>query len=84
MLTGSDRYIPPRDQIEKKLVQTWSRVLDLPARSIGIDDNFFKLGGHSLKVANLAAKLDKELDVKLTFIEVFKSPTIKELAEHIR
>jgi acyl carrier protein len=50
---------------------------------IGIDSNFFELGGHSLKAAALIAKIHQKLEVKLSLVELFKTPTIRGLAKSI-
>jgi len=83
-LTVGEKYEAPRDEIETKLVEIWSDVLSLGTVVIGIDDNFFDLGGHSLRATVLTSKIQKELNVKVPLVEVFKSPTIKELARYIR
>ncbi|NIM13070.1 MAG: amino acid adenylation domain-containing protein, partial [Candidatus Aminicenantes bacterium] len=71
-------YIAPRNEIEKKLVEIWREVLGLgDDTSIGIEDNFFDLGGHSLKATILAAKIHRELDIEIPLTEIFKSPTIR-------
>ncbi len=49
----------------------------VPEDSISIEDNFFILGGHSLKAVVMIAKVHKEFDVKLPVIEIFKDPTIE-------
>ncbi len=76
-------YVAPRNVVEKKLVQIWSEVLSLPEDSIGIEDNFFILGGHSLKVVVMLAKLHKEFNIKLPVMEIFKDPTIKGISSMI-
>ena len=77
-------YVAPRDEIENKLVEIWHDVLSKPHHAIGIDDNFFQLGGHSLKATILVSKIHKELNVKIPLVEIFKTPTIRELAEYIK
>jgi amino acid adenylation domain-containing protein len=82
---GSDvdkEYVPPRDELEKKLTGIWSRVLNV--ERIGIDDNFFELGGHSLKATLIVSHIHKVLNKKVPLAEVFKAPTIRELAEYIK
>ncbi|NIM14494.1 MAG: amino acid adenylation domain-containing protein, partial [Candidatus Aminicenantes bacterium] len=75
---GRSEYIAPRDEVEKKLVEIWREVLGLGDNtSIGIEDNFFDLGGHSLKATILAAKIHRELDIEIPLTEIFKSPTIR-------
>ncbi|MDQ1353207.1 MAG: hypothetical protein QG657_3513, partial [Acidobacteriota bacterium] len=84
-LKASDSYLAPRDEIEKKLVNLWSEVLDSQAQaSIGIDDNFFQLGGHSLKATVLISKIHKEFNVRVPLVEIFRAPVIRELAKYIR
>ncbi len=76
--------ISPRDETEEKLARAWSEVLGIEKGVIGIDDNFFELGGHSLKAAVLMSRLHKEFDVKVSLEEIFKTPTIRELAEYFK
>lgn len=74
-------YVPPTTEVEKKLVEIWTDVLSI--QRIGIEDNFFELGGHSLKASLLVSKIHKELNTEIPLREVFKKPTIKELADYI-
>ncbi len=78
-----DRTIP-LDPVQQKLVRIWSEVLNIEKENIDINTNFFEMGGHSLKAAQLVSRLHKEFDVKLPLEQVFTNPTIKELAEPIR
>jgi tyrocidine synthetase-3 len=78
-----DYYAAPRDEIEKRLVKMWSEVLGVEA-VIGIDDNFFALGGHSLKGTVLTVKIHKEFNVKLPLLQVFRTPHIRGMAEYIK
>jgi amino acid adenylation domain-containing protein len=82
-LKAGDDYIPPRDNLEKKLVEIWSEVLGLENHFIGINHNFFQLGGHSLKAVFMIEKVHKKLNVKLRLTEVFRKTNIRELAEYI-
>ncbi|MGB7604680.1 MAG: condensation domain-containing protein, partial [Lutisporaceae bacterium] len=75
-------YEAPRNEIEEKLAEIWSEVLGI--EKIGINDNFFELGGHSLKATNVIAKIHKELNVELPLREMFKTPTIKGLANYVK
>ncbi|MCP5049770.1 MAG: amino acid adenylation domain-containing protein, partial [bacterium] len=76
-------YAGPRNEIETKLVELWSNVLNIERDVIGIDSSFFHLGGHSLKATSLVSKIHKEFDVRVPLLEVFKTPRIRELAEYI-
>ncbi|MDQ1350677.1 MAG: hypothetical protein QG657_979, partial [Acidobacteriota bacterium] len=90
-LKVGERYSAPRDMIEAKLVDMWSEILCRDAlaasqmqKSIGIDDNFFQLGGHSLKAAIMTAKVHKALHVEIPLARVFETPTIRALSGYIR
>jgi thioesterase domain-containing protein/acyl carrier protein len=73
-----------KDVLEQKLVEIWTEILAIDIERIGLTTNFFHLGGHSLKATIMAEKIKKELNVNMPLIEVFKTPTIKQLAEYIR
>ncbi|MGE5340960.1 MAG: amino acid adenylation domain-containing protein [Candidatus Omnitrophota bacterium] len=75
-------YVAPRNWMETKLQEIWAETLKSPG-SIGIDDNFFDLGGHSLKATVLLSKIQKILDASVSLPEFFKNPTIRGLAEWI-
>jgi thioesterase domain-containing protein/acyl carrier protein len=74
--------VSARDDLEHQLVQIWEKVLDL--KQIGIEDNFFDLGGHSLKALQLFAEIEKIWHKKLLLAVLLESPTIAELAKIIR
>jgi hypothetical protein len=71
----------PRTATEGKLVRLWQRVLGLDA--IGIFDNFFVLGGHSLVAAQLSALIAAEFGRDLPLGALLAAPTVAELAAHI-
>jgi amino acid adenylation domain-containing protein len=75
-----ETFAAPRTQLEKRLADIWAGVLEIDRDEIGIDHNFFKLGGHSLKVAILMARLHQGLDVRISMVELFELPTIRQLA----
>ncbi|MGE5343809.1 MAG: amino acid adenylation domain-containing protein [Candidatus Omnitrophota bacterium] len=77
------KYTAPRDKVETQLVQLWKDVLG-SSHLIGIDDNFFQLGGHSLKAAILVSKIHKELNVKIPLVDMFKHQSIRELSTYIK
>jgi amino acid adenylation domain-containing protein len=72
----------PRDQIERRLVAIWEQVLQTTAP--GIDDSFFEVGGHSIRAIELASEIGKAFDCELPLVQVYQSPTIRELAELVR
>ncbi|MFZ2958257.1 MAG: amino acid adenylation domain-containing protein [Candidatus Ozemobacteraceae bacterium] len=74
-------HVAPRNATEKTLVSIWQDILAL--QEVGIDDNFFKIGGHSLKAGTMQAKIQKSLNVRVPLADIFKYPTIRLLAEYI-
>ncbi|MEK4076657.1 amino acid adenylation domain-containing protein [Paenibacillus sp. FSL M7-0656] len=75
-------YVAPRNELEMKLAVIWQEVLGL-AKQIGVHDNFFDIGGHSLRATSLAGKVFKELNVNLPLRDVFRHSTIAAMAEAI-
>ncbi|MCP4214637.1 MAG: amino acid adenylation domain-containing protein, partial [bacterium] len=82
--SSTNEYAPPRNRTEAKLRETWSELLAVPQDQIGIDNNFFKLGGHSLKATIMIARIHKEFDSGIPLAEVFKNPTIRGMAQYIQ
>ncbi|BBH51843.1 non-ribosomal peptide synthetase [Fluviispira sanaruensis] len=75
------KYVPPRNSLETKISEVWTKVLG--REKIGIYDNFFKIGGHSLLAAEVIIKLQKELNVKIELKKLFEFPTIESLGQSI-
>ena len=75
-------YVAPRNELEAGIAKIWEEVLQKPR--ISINDNFFDLGGHSIKGIRIISRLFKELNVKLEIRHLFEALTIAGLAEHIR
>ncbi|NEN87818.1 MAG: amino acid adenylation domain-containing protein [Okeania sp. SIO3H1] len=81
--TGSDAtFIAPRDTLELQLTQIWSDVLEVSP--IGIRDNFFDIGGHSLLAIALIARVQQQLGKNLSLGALLQSPTIEQLAISLR
>lgn len=80
-MAEEDDYAEPRTELEKRLSSLWSELLD--REKVGINSNFFDLGGHSLLVTRMWASLKKELQVSLALRDVFDAPTISQLAQVI-
>ncbi len=75
----------PRDPIELRLVRLWEEILgSRSVGSIGVSDNFFALGGHSLAAVRLMAGVRRLFGRELPLAELFRRPTIEALAELLR
>ncbi|MCT1526771.1 condensation domain-containing protein [Sphingobacterium lactis] len=74
-------YQPPKSSLEEQLAVLWQQVLG--QGNIGRNDNFFNIGGSSLKAIQLIAKIYKEIDVQLSIADLFDNPVLSKLAELI-
>lgn len=72
------RYIAPRTDTEIKFAKVWSDVLQLD--SVGIEDNFFALGGDSLMALKMCTRLQNDFAIKLPVVKLFQFPSIVQLA----
>ena len=75
-------HVPARNALEAKLVELWEELLD--RRPIGVTDNFFALGGDSLRAAALLTALEEVTDRDLPPSSLVEAPTIELLARHIQ
>jgi 3-oxoacyl-(acyl-carrier-protein) synthase/acyl carrier protein len=80
-ILADDRHRPPATKIERALARIWCEALG--HERIGLDDNFFALGGHSLIAAQIIARIRGELDAELTFDVLFEHATIGSLAAYV-
>ena len=71
-------YAWPTDEIEKSLVSIWEKILDV--RPVGIHDDFFDLGGHSLTATQVISQVIKQFQLELPLQSLFQSPTVAEMA----
>lgn len=78
---ASEEYQAPEGSIEEALAEIWRELLRTDR--IGRHDNFFELGGHSLLVVKALFRINQSLRVSLRVTDVYRSPTIRELAARI-
>lgn len=74
-------YIIPRTEAERNIAGVWQEVLRL--ESVGIFDNFFDLGGHSLLMIQVHDKLREKFKFEVSMVELFEYPSINSLVEHL-
>ncbi|NES19589.1 MAG: amino acid adenylation domain-containing protein, partial [Symploca sp. SIO3E6] len=81
----SASYISPQNDMEAEIAAIWQRVLNL--EKVGIQDNFFDLGGHSLLLVQvhqqLQTLLGDQTDFNLSIVDLFQAPTIQTLARRL-
>lgn len=77
----STGYVGPKTQTEQKLARIWTAILN--QKKIGIHDDFFEIGGHSMLAVALMVKIEKELNIRLPLASLFDRSTIHLLAELI-
>ncbi len=74
-------FVAPRGNAEVRLTKIWEKILDVSP--IGVTDNFFDLGGHSILATRLFALVEKEFGKRLSLGTLFEAPTIEQLARII-
>jgi len=80
LATGTE-YVAPRNQRERELAEIWQAVLR--REKVGVHDNFFHLGGHSLLVVVMCSRIKRSLGLDVPLRWVFEHPTIEGLAEQM-
>ncbi|MGH9867322.1 MAG: non-ribosomal peptide synthase/polyketide synthase, partial [Candidatus Polarisedimenticolia bacterium] len=74
-------YVAPRGEVQTAIARIWAEVLQRDR--VGAHDNFFDLGGHSLLLTRVHARLRETFDAHLTVVEMFRFPTIAALAARL-
>jgi FkbH-like protein len=73
---------PPTNDLERRLLDLWEETLEISG--LGIDDDYFAIGGSSLKAVSLFAGIARQFDLQLPLTTILSSPTIRAIAELIR
>jgi len=74
-------YVEPRNELETTVVGMWKELLGV--ERVGVLDNFFDLGGHSLKATQLVAQVNDAFRVEVKLAKLFEEPTVAGLAQLI-
>jgi amino acid adenylation domain-containing protein len=75
------QHVPPQSELERAIATAWQQVLQ--REQVGVDENFFDLGGHSLLLLQLQARLREVLQRDVPIVELFRFPTVGALANHL-
>jgi acyl carrier protein len=78
---SNESYQVPKNLVEKNIVSIWQEVLGI--EQIGRNDNFFQLGGHSLKLIGVYNRIEQKFPKKVSIAQMFSYPTVATLAEFI-
>ncbi|MUH00601.1 amino acid adenylation domain-containing protein, partial [Scytonema sp. UIC 10036] len=76
-----ETFVSPRTLVEEILAGIWTEVLRV--QQVGVHDNFFNIGGHSLTAIQVMSRLNEIFQIELALRQLFETPTIAELAEAI-
>ncbi|PHM53921.1 non-ribosomal peptide synthetase [Xenorhabdus sp. KK7.4] len=74
-------YVAPRSEMEIKISQLWRKLLNV--NQVGIYDNFFTLGGHSLQATRFISSIRNDLGIEVPLRSVFEHPTLEQLSQII-
>jgi thioesterase domain-containing protein len=74
--------VPAGSETERRLAAIWQEALNVPR--LGMLDNFFDLGGHSLLIAKVLRRIETELGVRLPMAALFHAPNVRQLAGLLR
>jgi amino acid adenylation domain-containing protein len=74
-------YLPPRTELEQRVVEIWEELLGMAP--VGVHDDFFELGGHSLLATQVASRLRESLQLEIPLRDLFERATVAELAASI-
>lgn len=77
----AEAFVAPRTPAEKSLASIWTKLLGI--NRIGINDNYFELGGDSLLATQLVSHVRSVFEVELPLVELFRHPTLAEMATSI-
>ena len=75
------QFVEPQSALESVLMELWEAVLG--KHGFGVTENFFDLGGHSLLVAKLLLRIEQKLGKRILLADVFRAPTVRELAARL-
>jgi acyl carrier protein len=77
-LASAQEYVAPRTLAEEALAGIWAEVLGV--ERVGVHDSFFDLGGHSLLIMRLLARIQATFDLEISIRTVFSMPTLEAMA----
>ncbi len=80
-LGAGEGFVAPQGELERKVAAIWEELLGVP--TVGVNDNFFEIGGHSLLMAQLQERLREAFGREVPMVDLFQHPTVSALARHL-
>ena len=77
----TQRYTGPRNDIEDRLQAIWEEILKI--RPIGVHEDFYEIGGHSLLAVKVLVRIEREFSCRIPLAAMFPAPTIESIAARI-
>ena len=81
-LISTSDFKAPQNQLQQELAEIWQQLLGIA--KVGINDDFFEMGGHSLLAMRLVSSINKQLTVELNMNDLFLNSTINKLSDYIQ
>jgi acyl carrier protein len=78
---GADGYAAPQGELEERLAGLWAELLQVDR--VGLDDNFFDLGGHSMLALQMRAAMQSRFGFELSIVDLFSHASIRSLMSHL-
>ncbi|MBL6448216.1 amino acid adenylation domain-containing protein [Fulvivirga sp. 29W222] len=76
--------VSPSNREEKQLAAIWAEILEIDSSRIGVNQNFFELGGQSLKATKMVYRINKVFESEISLVDIFTSPTIAAICDKIQ
>ncbi|MDQ5920713.1 MAG: hypothetical protein QG673_769 [Pseudomonadota bacterium] len=80
---SNNKYVAPKTKLEKTLCEIFAQILNITKDNVGIQDNFFKIGGNSILALKLIAKIRNKLNFKLKAVDIFTNNTVQSLTGYL-
>jgi natural product biosynthesis luciferase-like monooxygenase protein/amino acid adenylation domain-containing protein len=80
-VAAAQAFVAADNDLERTIAGIWQEILNVPR--VGVQDNFFDIGGHSLLTVRVHARLRTAVDRQVSLTDLFRFPTIRALAKHI-
>jgi acyl carrier protein len=81
VLDSKTDFVAPRNEVENILTNIWKDELGI--ENVGVNDNFFEIGGHSLLLTRVHSRLNKQFQREFSLIDLFTHSTISALAKYV-